>query len=59
MFALKKNRAQIDGKIETPGLRAPVEIVRDEWGVPHIYAENDDDLFFAQGYVMTQASFHI
>ena len=29
-------------------------MIRDEWGVPHIYAENDDDLFFAQGYVMAQ-----
>ena len=46
--------AQIDGEIEIPGLREPVEIIRDEWGVPHIYAENDDDLFFAQGYVMAQ-----
>ena len=49
-----KSLAQIDGEIEIPGLRATVEIIRDEWGVPHIYAENDDDLFFAQGYVMAQ-----
>jgi penicillin amidase len=27
-----------------------VEIVRDRWGVNHIYAENEHDLFFAQGY---------
>ena len=33
------------------GLRQPVEILRDRWGVPHIYAENSDDLFFAQGYI--------
>lgn len=32
------------------GLREPVEIIRDEWGVNHIYAENQHDLFFAQGY---------
>jgi penicillin G amidase len=36
------------------GLRAPVEIVRDEWGVPHLYATNDIDLFFAQGFVHAQ-----
>ncbi|MFD2079261.1 penicillin acylase family protein [Actinopolymorpha cephalotaxi] len=37
--------------IETvPGLSAPVEIVVDTWGVPHIYAENDRDVFFAQGF---------
>lgn len=33
-----------------PGLRQPVEILTDRWGVPHIYAENEYDLFFAQGY---------
>jgi penicillin G amidase len=32
-------------------VRRPVEILRDRWGVPHIYASNSDDLFFAQGYV--------
>ena len=46
--------AQIDGELEIPGLVAPVEVLRDEWGVPHIYAQNDEDLFFAQGYVMAQ-----
>ncbi len=30
---------------------ADVEILRDRWGVPHIYAKNTDDLFFAQGYM--------
>src|SRR5678815_440180 len=32
------------------GLRAPVEIIRDRSGIPHIYAGNEHDLFFAQGY---------
>ncbi len=49
-----RSLAQIDGELEIPGLRDPVEVIRDEWGVPHIYAQNDDDLFFAQGYVMAQ-----
>ncbi len=31
-------------------LKAPVEIKRDQWGINHIYAENQHDLFFAQGY---------
>lgn len=34
-----------------PGLQKPVEILRDKWGVPHIYAQNTHDLFFAQGYI--------
>jgi len=36
------------------GLQQPVEVIRDQWGIPHIYAQNVDDLFFAQGYVMAQ-----
>jgi penicillin G amidase len=46
--------AQIDGTLAVRGLREPVEVVRDQWGVPHIFARNTDDLFFAQGYVMGQ-----
>ncbi len=33
-----------------PGLQAPVEIIRDRWGINHFYAETEYDLFFAQGY---------
>jgi penicillin amidase len=36
--------------LRTPGLQKPVEIVRDRWGIAHIYATNEHDLFFAQGY---------
>lgn len=32
------------------GLQKPVEILRDQWGVSHIYAKNEHDLFLAQGY---------
>src|SRR5260370_22287907 len=32
------------------GLRQPVEILIDRWGVPHIYARNEADLFLAQGF---------
>jgi penicillin amidase len=38
-------------KIQLAGLHKSVEILRDRWGVPHIYAENQDDLFYGQGYV--------
>ena len=40
-----------DQTIEVAGLRKPVEVFRDPWGVPHIYAQNSADLFFAQGWV--------
>ena len=49
-----RSLAQIDGDLAIPGLEEPVEVIRDEWGIPHIYAQNDDDLFFTQGYVMAQ-----
>ena len=45
---------QIEGTISVPGLRAEVAVIRDPWGVPHIYADNIDDLFFAQGFVQAQ-----
>lgn len=45
---------RIDGSLHLAGLHAPVEILRDAWGVPHIYAQNLSDLFFAQGFVHAQ-----
>ncbi len=36
--------------VNVEGLQEPVEILRDEWGINHIYAKNQHDLFFAQGY---------
>lgn len=44
----------IDGEIGVQGLEAPVEILRDQWGVPHIYAKTNQDLCFAQGFVQAQ-----
>ena len=49
-----KNLTQLEGEIKVPGLKGPVEVLRDRWGVPHIYAKNADDLFFAQGFVAAQ-----
>lgn len=46
--------AVLDGKISAPGLSGEVNIYRDQWGVPHIFSDNDYDLFFAVGYVQAQ-----
>ena len=43
-------RAQHVDTVRTRGLRQPVEILRDSSGISHIYAKNEHDLFFAQGY---------
>ena len=41
----------LEGELHLSGLTAPVEVARDRWGVPHIYAQNLPDLFRAQGFV--------
>ncbi len=40
--------------IKVEGLKDPVEVLRDRWGVPHIYARSSDDLFIAQGFLTAQ-----
>jgi penicillin amidase len=46
--------AIISGTLHAQGLQQPVEVLRDRWGVAHIYAQNQHDLFFAQGFVAAQ-----
>jgi len=43
----RESLARIEGEIRLPGLQAEVQVLRDRWGVPHIYAQNLDDLYFA------------
>ena len=42
------------GSLILDGLTASVEIRTDDHGIPHIYAENESDLFFAQGYIIAR-----
>lgn len=46
--------AQTSGTIKLAGLQKPVKVLRDEWGIAHIYAETQADLFFAQGFTAAQ-----
>ena len=39
----------LDGQFAYPGLRAPVEVLVDEHGVPAVYARDEEDVFFAAG----------
>ncbi len=48
---------QTDGEVEVPGLSARVEVIRDGFDIPQIYADTDADLMFAQGYVHAQERF--
>ena len=45
---------QVDGTLPLPGLQQPVTVVRDRWGIAHITAQNEHDLFYAQGFVQAQ-----
>ena len=36
--------------LQVDGLAEPVEILVDRWGIPHIYSQTEEDLFFAQGF---------
>lgn len=45
---------QIDGEMQLAGLTAPVKVLRDELGIPYIFASNTPDLLRAQGFVTAQ-----
>jgi len=49
-----KSVPSIVGEVTVEGLSAEVKIARDPWGIPHIFAQNEEDLFFAWGYVHAQ-----
>ena len=44
----------LDGTLHVPGLQAPVTVLRDPQGVPHIRAATEHDAWFAQGFVHAQ-----
>ncbi len=48
---LKPTEILYSGTIETPNITEPVEVYFDSYGVPHVFAENDDDMFFVAGYL--------
>ncbi|GAA3849284.1 penicillin acylase family protein [Streptomyces sp. NPDC002387] len=49
---------QTSGSITLEGLSGPVDVKRDGYGIPQIYASSDEDLFMAQGYVQAQDRFY-
>ncbi|MBV6624625.1 MAG: penicillin acylase family protein [Rivularia sp. (in: Bacteria)] len=56
-YTLRKSFPQESGIITIPGLENQVKVIRDEWGIPQIYANSSHDLFLAQGYVHAQDRF--
>ena len=54
---VRRSFPQVFGEVRLAGLEGPVEVYRDPHGIPHVYASNPRDLFFAQGYVHAQDRF--
>lgn len=50
----RESLSATSGTISVAGLKDEVRIIRDRWGVPHIYASNVEDLFYAEGYTHAQ-----
>ena len=57
LYLYVSTRNVVTGTLALPGLKHQVVVTRDQYGVPHIKAENDEDAFFALGYVHAQDRF--
>jgi len=53
-YFASRSLPEYDAQSTALGLTAPVEIVRDNANVPHIFGENDEDVYFALGYAHAQ-----
>jgi penicillin G amidase len=53
-FIRNRYLPQTSGTVKIQGIIDPVEVIRDHCGIPHIYARNETDLMFAQGFVHAQ-----
>src|SRR5690606_38523952 len=50
----ESNRVTENRTLSLKGLKAPVSILMDKQGIPHVFAENDYDAYFAQGFITAQ-----
>jgi penicillin amidase len=51
---IRSSRPDLNGARVLTGIQAEITLLTDSWGVPHIYAQNEPDLFFACGYVQAR-----
>jgi penicillin amidase len=56
-WTVRRSYPQTEGTIALSGLEAPVRVLRDDFGIPQVYATTSHDLFYAQGYVQAQDRF--
>ncbi len=57
VYLTRSSFPRTSGEVKLSGLDSPVDIYRDSYGIPQIYAKTPHDLFFAQGYVHAQDRF--
>jgi penicillin G amidase len=57
VWAVRKAFPQQEGELTLKVLSAPVRVLRDDYGIPQLYAKTQADLFRAQGYVHAQDRF--
>ncbi|MFB9236632.1 penicillin acylase family protein, partial [Plantactinospora siamensis] len=57
LWSIRRALPEYDGTLRLPGLGAPVTVLRDEHGIPQLYAHTAEDLFRAQGYAHAQERF--
>ncbi len=53
-FFLKSLQPDYNAEVNMPGLKSEVEVLYDDYAIPHIYAQNEEDLWYALGYVHAQ-----
>ncbi|MFE1953937.1 penicillin acylase family protein [Streptomyces sp. NPDC059524] len=56
--SVRASLPQTTGSVRIDGLDGPVQVKRDDHGIPQIYASSDEDLFMAQGFVQAQDRFY-
>ncbi len=54
IYLVRRAVPHTSGTLALPGLAQPVEVIRDRWGIPHVFARSSRDLLFAQGFVHAQ-----
>ncbi len=53
-FYLNSLQPNYSANLNLPGLKAEVSVLYDNYAIPHLYAQNEEDLFYAFGYIHAQ-----
>jgi penicillin G amidase len=57
LWSVRRSFPQTSGTLQIEGLKGEVQVIRNERGIPDIYADTPEDLFMAMGYVVAQDRF--